>query len=109
MRRPTDNELARGATAVVDVFSRGAKLTDAPPGANGVVPDDPSDLWAAAANVLGRDVDGDTYSLGRMGRSEGVDGEEYRMHVALNDLADLQSTYGTGVYSSIAALMLHSK
>lgn len=76
---------------------------------NGVVQEDPSDLVAQASAVLGFAADSDTYALARMGRSEGVDGMVYRMHVALNDLQSLQSTYGLGVYSSMTALMIHSK
>ena len=75
----------------------------------GVVQEDPEVLREEAEAVLGYAADLDTLALAVMGRSEGVDGEEARMHVALNDLADLQATYGTGVYSSISALMLHSK
>lgn len=76
---------------------------------NGIVEEVPSVLIDMTTAVLGFDADSDTYSLARMGRSEGVDGEEYRMHVLLNDLADLQATYGTGVYSSVTALLIHSK
>jgi hypothetical protein len=76
---------------------------------NGIVEEIPSVLQDMATAVLGFNAELDTYSLARMGRSEGVDGEEYRMHVLLNDLADLQRTYGTGVYSSITALLIHSK
>lgn len=75
----------------------------------GVISEDPEVLREEAEAVLGYTADLDTLALAAMGRSEGVDGMEARMHVALNDLADLQSTYGTGVYSSISALMLHSK
>lgn len=76
---------------------------------NGIVEEVPSVLVDMATATLGFDANMDTYSLARMGRSEGVDGEEYRMHVLLNDLADLQSTYGSGVYSSVTALLIHSK
>lgn len=76
---------------------------------NGIVEEVPSVLVDMATGVLGFDAEMNTYSLARMGRSEGVDGMEYRMHVALNDLAALQAQYGFGVYSSITALMIHSK
>lgn len=76
---------------------------------NGIVEEIPSVLTDMATGVLGFNADLDTYSLARMGRSEGVDGEEYRMHVLLNDLASLQAQYGGGVYSSITALLIHSK
>lgn len=95
-------------TATVDVIKRGGLLTHTRAVA-GIVPDDPDDLVEAAAAALGRDVDRDAYSLARMGRSEGVNGMAYRMHVACNDLAALQATYGTGIYSSLTALMLRSK
>ena len=98
-----------GAGYVVNVFERGDKLTDTTPDANGVIQDNPADLADQAAAVLGVASTVDTYSLARMGRSEGVDGMEVRMHIALNDLADLQRQYGGGVYSSVTALMTHSK
>lgn len=93
---------------VLNTFDRGARLnrTTYP---NGVVPDDPEALRAAASQIFGSEIGRDTFALSRMGRSEGVDGMEFRMHVALNDLDDLQATYGTNVYSSVWALMLHSK
>lgn len=93
---------------VSNVFARGSVLSSSTLVA-GVVQESPDDLAAAAAGVLGFTPDPDTLALARMGRSEGVDGMEYRMHVALNDLAYLQGQYGTGVYSSVLALMIHSK
>jgi hypothetical protein len=99
-------EIAVGA--VTNVFSRGNRLNHTTTVA-GVVPDDPQELIDEASAVLGRPIDADTYALARMGRSEGIDGMEYRMHVALNDLADLQGRYGTNIYSSVLALMVHSK
>jgi hypothetical protein len=105
--------IARGAAVaagyVLNVFDRGNHLSDSTIDAAGVVQEDPEVLRTMAEAVLGYAADLDTYALARMGRSEGVDGMETRMHVALNDLADLQRQYGTGVYSSISALMLHSK
>lgn len=98
-----------GAGYVTNMFTRGNKLYDSTVDDAGVVTDDPEVLRMQAEAVLGYSADLDTLALATMGRSEGVDGEEARMHVALNDLADLQRTYGTRVYSSISALMLHSK
>lgn len=94
---------------VMNVFARGNSLSDSSTNDAGVVVDDPEVLRMQAEAVLGYSADLDTYALARMGRSEGVDGMEARMHVALNDLANLQSTYGTNVYSSISQLMLHTK
>ncbi len=93
---------------VANTFERGHRLSSSTL-VGGVVQESPAELAAAAADVLGFTPDPDTLALARMGRSEGVDGQEYRMHVALNDLDHLQATYGSGVYSSILALMTHSK
>lgn len=93
---------------LTDFVGRGSKLSDSTL-TGGIVQEVPEVLNDMASAVFGVSSDVDTYSLARMGRSEGVDGMEYRMHVALNDLDDLQSTYGSGVYSSITALMIHSK
>jgi hypothetical protein len=76
---------------------------------SGIVAEDPASLNDQASVVLGFDSVQDTYSLARAGRSEGVDGMEYRMHVILNMLQDDQSKYGLGVYSSVTALAIHSK
>lgn len=86
---------------VVNVFARGSVLSSSTI-VNGVVQPDPETLRQQASSVLGFDADADTVALARMGRSEGVDGMEYRMHVALNDLATLP-------YGSILELMTHSK
>lgn len=93
---------------VKNVFARGNKLSDSTISSAGVVVDDPEVLRMEAEAVLGETADLNTLALARMGRSEGVDGMEYRMHVALNDLADLQSR---GIYTSygVAQFMLHSK
>ncbi len=98
-----------GAGYVTNVFTRGNKLYDSTVDAAGVVTEDPDVLRMQAEAVLGYAADLDTLALATMGRSEGVDGMEARMHIALNHLEELQRTYGMGVYSSIAALMLHSK
>lgn len=98
-----------GAGYVTNMFTRGNKLYDSTVDAAGVVTDDPDVLRMQAEAVLGYAADLDTLALATMGRSEGVDGMEARMHIALNHLDELQRQYGTGVYSSISALMLHSK
>jgi len=98
-----------GVGYVTNLATRGNKLSESTVDAAGVVTDDPELLRQQAEAVLGYSADLDTYALARMGRSEGVDGMAARMHVALNDLADLQNRYGTHIYSSLAALMLHSK
>lgn len=97
------------AGTVGDFFERGARLNRTTANAAGVIPDDPEDLRAEASAVIGYDISSDIYALARMGRSEGTDGRAARMHVALNDLEELQRVYGTGVYSSVAAMMLRSK
>jgi hypothetical protein len=100
-----------GAGYVLNMAQRGNLLCNFwTKSAQGVVLEDPASvLLPQAEAVLGYTPDLDTFALAVMGRSEGVDGMEVRMHVALNDLAELQQQYGLGVYSSIAALMLHSK
>lgn len=98
----------RAAGYVVNVFERGARLNHTT-AVDGIVPDEPDNLIAEAAAVMGEEIGDDTYALARMGRSEGVDGMEFRMHVALNDLEALQVRHGRGVYSSVLAMMLHSK
>jgi hypothetical protein len=93
---------------VLNTFNRGQRLSSSTLLSSGVVSPGPDALLSQAQAIIpGADLD--TLALARMGRSEGVDGMEYRMHVALNDLDYLQGLYGDGVYSSIAALMLHSK
>ncbi len=80
------------------VFTRGRALTsstltsgdtDAAGNAipDGIVRETPAELAAAAAAILGAPADLETYALARMGRSEGVDGMEYRLHIALNEAA----------------------
>jgi hypothetical protein len=92
----------------LNTFERGARLTHTALDDNGVIPDDPDALVANAGLVLGRQPSSNAYALARMGRSEGVDGMEFRMHVALNDLDELHAHY-PGTYRDVAALMLHSK
>lgn len=103
----------------VNLIGRGSILSNGTDGANvqnadgttgpaGVIVEAPSVLIAQATQVLNFAADADTYSLARMGRSEGVDGMEYRMHVAINDMNDLLSR-GLTAYSSITALMTYSK
>lgn len=93
---------------VMNTFTRGNKLSESTI-VDGVVQEIPEVLNDMAEAVLGFRPDPDTYALARMGRSEGVDGMEYRMHVALNMLAYDQSRYGTNIYSSFEALATHSK
>ncbi len=92
---------------IFNVFDRGSKLSDSTV-VNGVVSESPEVLLDQASAVLGFTADQDTYSLARMGRSEGVDGMEYRMHVLLNDLYDLQTKYGS-TYATVTELLVHSK
>ncbi len=92
---------------IFNVFDRGRKLSVSTV-VNGVVTESPEVLLDQASAVLGFTADQDTYSLARMGRSEGVDGEEYRMHVLLNDLYDLQTRYGA-TYDTVTTLLTRSK
>lgn len=97
-----------GAGYVANTFARGSQLSHSHL-VDDVVVESPAELVAQASAAVGYDVDPDDYALARMGRSEGVDGMGARMHVVLNDLAELQRVYGTRVYSSIMALLTHSK
>jgi len=81
---------------VVDVIGRGDRLTTTSLDDNGMIPDDVDDLVAQASAVLGITADPDLYALARMARSEGIDAGALRIHVALNDLADLNSRKGYG-------------
>ncbi len=92
---------------VLNTFDRGKKLSESTV-VNGVVSESPEVLTDMASAVLGFTADVDTYSLARMGRSEGVDGMEYRMHVLLNDLYELQTRYGA-TYDSVTKLLTHSR
>jgi hypothetical protein len=93
----------------VNLVGRGNKLSESTLDDDGVIEEVPSVLTDMASAVLGFDADTDTYSLARAGRSEGVDGMEYRMHVILNMLDADQARYGTGIYSSVTMLAIHSK
>lgn len=73
---------------VSDVFTRGSKLTTSNMGEDGVIIEDPASLIAVAGLQL-PGLDGDSYSLARMIRSEGAEQGEIRGHVALNDLRSL--------------------
>lgn len=75
--------------AVADVFTKGQKLSTSTLGTDGVVQQDPESLRTATSVVMGRDISADVYSLARMLRSEGAKEGNLRVHVALNDLADL--------------------
>jgi hypothetical protein len=86
----------RIANVVADVVNRGELLTDTQLDDTGVIPFDPADLVEIASGVMGREVTGDTYALARMRRSEMAIGESddasaLRIHVALNDLEDLNT------------------
>jgi hypothetical protein len=100
--------VALAAGYAVNVFTRGQRLTHTSADADGVIQDDPEALVAAASAVMGRPLSPQAYALARMGRSEGVDGMEYRMHVALNDLGELRERY-PGTYPDLEQLMIHSK
>lgn len=91
----------------VNIVGRGNQLSQSTL-SNDVVEEVPDVLVTMASAVLGFDADADTYSLARMGRSEGVDGMEYRMHVVLNDIADLTSK-GYSAYSTITKYMTYSR
>jgi hypothetical protein len=84
------------ATTVVDFLGRGARLTYGTLGDDGIVAEDPAELVAAASLVMGREISTDAYALARMARSEGIDAGALRIHVALNDLADLNDRRGFG-------------
>jgi hypothetical protein len=86
----------RIANVVADVVNRGELLTDTQLDDTGVIPFDPADLVEIASGVMGRPVSADTYALARMRRSEMAIGESddasaLRIHVALNDLEDLNT------------------
>ncbi len=95
------------AGAIVNTLERGNKLSESTV-VNGIVSESPEVLADMASAVLGFTADVDTYSLARMGRSEGVDGMEYRMHVALNDIAEL-SARGLSAYSTPTKYMTYSR
>jgi len=71
---------------MVDPLVRGARLNHTTI-KQGVIEDPPYSLIGEATEILGFDVDEDTYALARSGRSEGVDGMEARMHIFLNQAA----------------------
>lgn len=85
---------------VADVITRGKRLTNAPVDAAGIVRADPGDLASAAMAVYGSNfAEGDysaldVYALARMSRSEADRSDNnlsrtVRMHVALNDFAEV--------------------
>lgn len=95
--------VSMSARSVYDVIKRGAKLTEAPAGTNGLVPIDPELLRKRASAVMGFDVLLDVYSAARMLRSEGAAAGEIRVHVAMNDAAALGwSLHQVITYSSNA-------
>jgi hypothetical protein len=80
--------------AIYDTFARGAQLTSTKLGPDGVIRLRPAELAAAAAVELGHEVDRGTHALARVGRSERDRNERdevtaLRMHVMINDLAEL--------------------
>lgn len=95
------------ANWTMNIFDRGNRLSDSTV-VSGIVSESVATLVAQASDQLGFTADDETYSLARMGRSEGVDGMEYRMHVVLNDIADLVSK-GDTAYDTITKYMTHSK
>jgi len=95
------------ADYVANAFERGRHLSSSTL-SEGVVLETPAELQSRAAAVLGFMPDADTLALARMGRSEGVDGMAFRMHVLLNDLDNLRAHYPS-TYGSVVALLTHSK
>lgn len=90
---------------LTDVFVKGKRLSHGTLDATGTVVEDPEALRAAASVVLGRDIDRNVYALARMLRSEGAKEGDLRVHVALNDLADLgwSDAFNLITYSTVAA------
>lgn len=77
------------ANLLTSVVTGNRRLTVAKLNEAGVVLDDPADLVARAAAVVGREVDADSYSLARALRSESGGDESdtaklYRAHVLIN-------------------------
>lgn len=90
---------------IMDTITRGKRLTYTDLGDDGQIPDDPADLAAQAADVLGRDsLPQDVYDLARMARSEkGNDDGSLRVHIAINDAESHNwSTHFTVTYSTNA-------
>lgn len=86
-RQEEDGVITLGT--VVDPLVRGARLNHSTLNDDGIVYDPaPSELLGEASEILGIDLDEDTYALARSGRSEGVDGMEARMHVMLTQSAE---------------------
>lgn len=92
---------------VSNVFNRGNQLSYGTV-TDGIVQEIPEVLANQAEAVLGFTPDRDTLALARMGRSEGVDGMEYRMHVVLNDMASLLSQ-GHTAYSGVEKYLTYSR
>ncbi len=87
LRQEEDGVITLGT--VVDPFVRGARLNHSTLNADGIVYDpSPSELLGEASEILGFDLDEDTYALARSARSEGVDGMAARMHVMLTQSAE---------------------
>ncbi len=94
---------------IADLVGRGKQLTFTTPDTFGVIETAPADLAALASAAAGYDVSSDAYALARMRRSEGTDGAELRMHVALNDLADLQAQSPSLGLRSVTDLITYSE
>lgn len=75
--------------AIVDVVTRGKRLTWSGVDETGIVPLTPSFLRDSAELELGRGVDQVVYDLARMIRSEGAAAGRVRAHVAINDAREL--------------------
>lgn len=90
---------------VTNVFNRGDQLSYGSAGPDGTILDDPEALRQAASTRYGSDIDKSVYALARMVRSEGAKQGDVRVHVALNDLANLgwADPYTLITYSTVAA------
>lgn len=84
------------ADTVVDFVGRGPRLTFTSLDSAGDIPNSPDELVASASAVLGRQIAPPAYALGRMARSEGIAQGALRIHVALNDMEDLNARRGFG-------------
>lgn len=109
----------RVVQTVVDFTTKGKRLNVTTVDPAGVVSEkeadgtfrrlSPVELAEVASAVAGYEIPLDIYSLARMRRSEGTNGAELRMHVALNDLADIQRRAPSLGISSITDLITFSK
>lgn len=79
--------LAGGGVAVVRLT--GARVSSSTTGDDGQIAESPDELLAQASSAMGRAVGMDAYALARMAASEGAAEAVPRMHVAINDAAEL--------------------